>query len=260
MRRWLRVPLDRPIVTPALLVILVAIYIPMALSPQISELFLRWGANVHIFVLQGQWWRLITSTFLHGPIIHIASNGYALYVIGMDLEALVGRARFAAIYAISGLAGSVASFTFVTPTILPGVGAGGALVGSIGASGAIMGLVGALAVYYVLYRQLFGRMGTLRFWNLIVAIGITLGIGISGFFPIDNSAHIGGLLAGAAVGYVLCPRYALGDWESPFVRSVVNTNRGPLPWIAAALIGLVVVFIFFTFLLLFQAGIVTPSF
>src|SRR5207244_12143868 len=146
------------------------------------------------------------------------------------------------------------------PATLPGAGAGGAMVGSIGASGAIMGLVGALAVYFVMYRQLFGRMGTLQFWNLIVAIAITLGIGFSGFFPIDNSAHIGGLLAGAAVGYVLCPRYALGAWAGPLVRSVVNTNTGPLTWIAAVLLGLVVVFIFFTFVLLFQAGIVTPTF
>ena len=86
MRRWLRIPLDRPIITPVLLTILVAIYIPMALSPQLNEQLLNWGANVRFLVLRGEWWRLITSTFLHGPIIHIASNGYALYVIGMEAK------------------------------------------------------------------------------------------------------------------------------------------------------------------------------
>jgi rhomboid protease GluP len=256
MRKWLRVPLARPIVTPVLLAILVAIYIPMALFPQVNEFLVTWGANMNILVVQGEWWRLITSTFLHAaPMpLHIALNGYALYIIGMDLEALVGRARFLAIYAISALAGSVSSFIFM-PADAPGVGA----------SGAIFGLVGALGVYFGLYRRLFGRVGTIQFWNIIVIILLNVGIGFLGIqffgkYVIDNSAHIGGLLAGAAAGYVLCPRYALGGWAGPSVRSVVDTNKGPLPWIAAALMGLVVVFIFFTFLLLFQAGIVKPTF
>jgi rhomboid protease GluP len=256
MRTWLRVPLDRPIVTPVLLAILVAIFILMAVFPQVNEFLLTWGTNNSILVAQGEWWRLITATFLHAaPIpLHIALNGYALYIIGMDLEALIGKARFIAIYAISGLAGSVASFIFM-PAGVPG----------LGASGAIFGLVGALGVYFALYRRLFGRMGNIQFWNIVVIILLNVGIGFLsirffGQYMIDNSAHIGGLLAGVAAGFVLCPRYALGEWAGPTVRSVVNTNKGPLPWIAAALLGLVVVFIFFTFLLLFRAGIVTPTF
>jgi rhomboid protease GluP len=249
VRQWLRIPLDRPIVTPVLLAILVAIYIPMQLFPDVNNLFLTWGENQNALVVQGQWWRLITATFLHGGFLHILLNGYALYIIGMDLEGLVGKARFAAIYAISGLAGSVASFVF-TPANVP----------SVGASGAIFGLVGALGVYFGLYRRLFGRVGNLQFWNIVVVIVLNMGIGFSGFFPIDNSAHIGGLLAGAAVGYVLAPRYTLGGWASPTVRDLVNTNKGPLPWIAATLIGLVVVFIFIAFLLLFRTGILSPTY
>jgi len=249
MRQWLRIPLDRPIITPVLLAILVAIYIPMQLFPDVNNQFLALGANQNVRVVQGEWWRLITATFLHGNILHIALNGYALYIIGMDLEGLVGKARFAAIYAISGLAGSVASFVF-SP----------ANVQSVGASGAIFGLVGALGVYFGLYRHLFGRVGNLQFWNIIIVIVLNMGIGFSGFFPIDNSAHIGGLLAGAAVGYVLAPRYTLGKWASPTVRDLVNTNKGLLPWIAATFIGLLVVFIFITCLLLFQAGILNPTY
>src|SRR5215212_1453552 len=97
-RQWLRIPLDRVIITPVLLVILGAIFVPMALSSDINDLFLEWGANLHIRVMDGQWWRLVTATFLHGGLLHILLNGYALYVIGMDLEGLVGKARFAAIY------------------------------------------------------------------------------------------------------------------------------------------------------------------
>jgi len=256
-RRWLRIPIERPVVTPVLLVVLAVIYIPMMLSPQINNLFIEWGANVKRVldstgwhgVLEGEWWRLITSTFLHGSILHILLNGYALYAIGMELEAFTGRARFAAIYAVAGLAGSVASFAFSPVN-----------VSSVGASGAIFGLIGALGVYFGLHRQLFGKMGNAQFWNIILVIVINVGIGFSGIFPIDNSAHIGGLLAGAAMGYVLCPRYGLGDWFNPLARNLVNTNTGRLPWIAAGLIALVVVFSFFVIYLLFDKGILVPTF
>jgi rhomboid protease GluP len=252
-RQWLRIALARPTITPALLVVLVAVYllttlVPAIRFPDINNVFVEWGATQHYLIEQGEWWRLITATFLHAGFLHILLNGYALYVIGMDLEGLVGRARFAAIYAISGLAGSVASFAF-SPANVSGVGA----------SGAIFGLVGALGVYFGLHRRLFGRVGNLQFWNIIIVIVLNLAIGFSHFFPIDNAAHVGGLLAGAAVGYVLAPRYTLGPWAGATVRNLVNTNKGPLPWIAAALLGLLVVLIFITFLLLFREGILLPT-
>lgn len=252
LRRWLRIPTERPVVTRALLVILVIIYIPAIFAPDVYNWMLTWGANEKSFIYEGQWWRLVTSTFLHAPwplIIHIGLNGYALYVIGAELEAFVGRLRFVAIYVVSGLAGSVASFAFI-PAHVPGMGA----------SGAIFGLIGALGVYFGLHRRLFGKMGTAQFWNIIVVIALNMGIGFLGVqffgrFTIDNSAHIGGLIAGAAIGYVLCPRYKLGDWYNPLVRNVVNINKGPLTWIAATLIGLIVVAAFLDLWLLFRAGI-----
>jgi rhomboid protease GluP len=247
--RWLRIPVDRPVLTPALLAVLAIIFLPMALSSDINQTIFQWGANQHIRVMGGEWYRLVTSTFLHGGWLHIIFNGYALYLIGRELEGFMGRARFAAVYAISGLAGSVASFIF-SP----------ANVASVGASGAIFGLIGALGVYFGLHRNLFGRLGNAQFWNIIVVIVINLAIGFSGVLPVDNSAHLGGLLAGAAVGFVLVPRYSLGDWYNPLARQVINVNRGRLPWIATALIGLIVVFIFIAALLMFQAGILSPSY
>src|SRR5438477_8132362 len=78
MRRWIRIPLDRPIVTPVILAVLVAIYIPMALFPDINAWADSLGANNHEWVARGEWWRLITSTFLHdAPLpLHIGLNGY----------------------------------------------------------------------------------------------------------------------------------------------------------------------------------------
>lgn len=215
----------------------------------IDNVITRWGAKVNIDVVGGKWWQLITSTFLHDGLLHIASNGYALFVIGMDLEAFFGRARFLAVYFISALAGSVASFAF-SPYLVPGVGA----------SGAIFGLIGALAVYFGLYRRLFGKRGNLQFWNIIVVVVLNLGLGFSGILPIDNSAHIGGLVAGALVGYVLCPRYELGKWETYNIRSLVDTNKGRLPWIAAGIFTLITVVLFFVVLLMYTHGYITPSY
>ncbi|HUP27905.1 MAG TPA: rhomboid family intramembrane serine protease, partial [Chloroflexia bacterium] len=117
-RTWLRIPLDRPRLTLILLAVLSAIFMLMTVlggsinATENADLLVKWGAKVNGRVYQGEWWRLITSTFLHAGILHIFLNGSALYFIGMDLEAFVGKARFAAVYAISGLGGSVASFIF----------------------------------------------------------------------------------------------------------------------------------------------------
>ena len=246
---WLRIPLQKPLLTPLMLGVLVGIFFLMTLSPQTERLFIAQGAKISELVYEGEWWRLITATFLHAGILHMLFNGYALYVIGMDLEAFVGRARFAAIYAISGLAGSVASFIF-SPFRVPGVGA----------SGAIFGLIGALGVYFGLHRRLFGKIGQAQFWNIIGVIVLNVALGFSGIFPIDNSAHLGGLLAGAAVGYVLCPRYALGEWSSPEARDVVNVNKSALAWVATALIAAIVVGVFLVALLLIRAEIYVPSY
>src|SRR5205814_3693973 len=196
-----RIPSERPLLTLAILALLVIIYIPMAIYPNLYVLAITNFAIYKPAIAGGEWWRLFTGTLLHWNIpIHIILNGYALYVIGLDLESFFGRWRFAAIYVISALGGSVASFMF-TPLVF----SDGAFdyPHGFGASGAIFGLIGALAVFFGLNRSLFGRRGNFQFWNIIVVIILNLGLGLSGIFPIDNSAHTGGLITGAAVGFVL---------------------------------------------------------
>jgi rhomboid protease GluP len=253
-RALLRIPGERPVLTLIILASLVAIFLIMTLAgrsinaTENDQFLVAWGAKVNSLVVRGEWWRLITATLLHAGFLHIAFNGYALYVIGLDLESFVGRARFAVIYAVSGIAGSVASFAF-SPYLVPGVGA----------SGAIFGLIGALGVYFGLNRRIFGRIGQAQFWNIVFVIVLNMGLGFSGIFPIDNSAHIGGLIAGATVGYVLCPRYRLGEWIAPNVREVVNVNKSPLSWLAAAIIAANVVLAFFLVLMLYKSGFILPQ-
>jgi rhomboid protease GluP len=125
-------------------------------------------ANFALFapsVTNGKWWLLITAGFLHGSIIHLLFNVYILWVLGSQLESIVGNIKFVIIYFISLLSGSLASFWF-SPF--------GSY--SIGASGAIFGLMGAMLV--------------------VVVIGFVL----SG---IDWRAHLGGLAAGAFITWVL---------------------------------------------------------
>ena len=88
-RQWLFLPTEKPIVTQVLLAILVLVYLPMQLSPDLNDSFINWGALEKLPIINGEWWRLITATFLHGGILHIALNGYALYIIGKDRKSVV---------------------------------------------------------------------------------------------------------------------------------------------------------------------------
>lgn len=257
-RTWIRIPLERPFWTTILLATIVVIYaVTVLLNGNLSLLpteqndaLTEWGAKVNQqVVFEGQWWRLFTVMFLHNGIIHILTNGYALYIIGNEVEGLFGRLRFLAVFFISGLAGSVASVAF-SPFNVSGVGA----------SGAIFGLIGALGVYFGLHRSLFGARGNMQFWNIILIVVINLGFGFSGILPIDNSAHLGGLLGGALIGYILCPRYTLGEWLLPNVRGLADVNTGSLPWIAAGVFTLVTFAIFLVLVLLFNQGYLHPDY
>jgi membrane associated rhomboid family serine protease len=133
-------------------------------------------------IAQGEWWRLITSTLLHGSILHLLFNMYALYWLGPQLERALGHSRFAALYVLSALGGSVASYWFSD-----------LLTVSVGASGAIFGLITATIV--------IGREMRTDVSQLIVLLGINVVIGFAQ--PgIDWRAHFGGAVTGAAVAFL----------------------------------------------------------
>ena len=143
-------------------------------------------ANFALFapsVTNGQWWLLITAGFLHGSIIHLLFNVYILWILGSQLENIVGKTKFIIIYFGSLLGGSLASYLF-SPF--------GSY--SIGASGAIFGLMGAMLVV--------GRKRNLDISQIttLVVINVVIGFVLSG---IDWRAHLGGLAAGALITWVL---------------------------------------------------------
>jgi len=128
------------------------------------------------YVKQGDWWRLMTSAFLHASVLHIAFNMFALYVIGTPVEHYLGRARFLGLYLVSGLAGSAGALV-QTPTTLV-----------VGASGAIFGILGAMLI---LEWQATGRLaGNAMTWiviNLVISFTIP---------NISWGGHVGGLVGG----------------------------------------------------------------
>ena len=126
-------------------------------------------------------WRIVTSLFAHASPIHLLFNMYSLFVLGRMLEPALGHARFAALYFISGLGGSIAVLI-----LAPGNPV-------LGASGAIFGLLGALVV---IVRRLGGNTA-----QLLIVIGLNLVIG----FVVPNvawQAHVGGALVGAALAAI----------------------------------------------------------
>jgi membrane associated rhomboid family serine protease len=133
-------------------------------------------------VAVGEYYRLFTAMFLHEPSnpLHVGSNMLALWWIGPNLERVLGRLRFIALYLVSGLAGSALVY------LVSGAG-----VASLGASGAIFGLFGATAVLFRAARQPIGPVVALIVFNLVITFSVP---------GIDWRAHIGGLVAGVVLG------------------------------------------------------------
>ena len=179
-----RISDDPGYISKALIVVTVVVFLLQQVLPGFTRDLLLFPPAV----ADGQWFRLGSAAFLHGGVLHLLFNMYALYLFGPSLEAALGRLRFVTLYALSGLGGSAASYAF------SGVG-----TSSLGASGAIFGL---FAAFLVVSRRL-GRDAS-QLWALL-AVNVALGFLLPG---IDWRAHFGGFLAGALTAAALA--YAPG--------------------------------------------------
>ena len=155
---------------------------------------LYFGAKINSLILQGQLWRFITPILLHGSILHIAFNMYALFTIGPGLERRYGEKSFLALYLISGLWGNTLSFLFSQNN-------------SLGASTAIFGLIAAQGVYVYKNRHLLGQAAHPLLINIITVIAINLMLGLSP--GIDNWGHLGGLFGGLLYAWFAGPTYGI---------------------------------------------------
>jgi membrane associated rhomboid family serine protease len=178
---------DRRLLTKILIGINVAVFIAVQVSSSVLNDLVLIGAwppapfDPTEGVASGQWYRMVTSMFTHQEIWHIAFNMLSLWWLGGPLEAALGRARYLAVYFISGLAGSALAYLLSSPN-----------TATLGASGAIFGLFGATAV---LVRRLNYDM------RPIIALLVINLIFTFGWGGISWQAHIGGLVAGVITGY-----------------------------------------------------------
>jgi rhomboid protease GluP len=185
-----------PTVTYAIMGITIFVYVVQYLTQNLlgADLPAAYGLKANQLIVRGQLWRLITPVLLHGSILHIGFNMYALYLFGPGLERYFGRWRFTVLYLLSGFAGNVASFIF-TPAP------------SLGSSTAIFGLLGAEAVFLYQNRELFGRRSQQALINILIVAGINLVIGLSP--GIDNWGHIGGLAGGTLFAWFAGPIFSV---------------------------------------------------
>ncbi|MBM6685116.1 rhomboid family intramembrane serine protease [Faecalicatena contorta] len=175
--------------TVALIVVNVAVFIFLSFGGMTEDAYymLQNGAIYLPLLQQGEYYRLITSIFLHFGFSHLVNNMLMLGVMGWQLELVVGKIKFLIIYFAAGIGGNMLSALVEMRT--------GDFAVSAGASGAIFGIIGALL--YIAVRN-HGQIGNVSGQGILVMIALTLYYGFTSS-GVDNFAHIGGL----AVGFVL---------------------------------------------------------
>lgn len=144
------------------------------------------GAKYNTAIIQGQWFRLLTCTFLHGGLVHIAANMYSLYSIGPLVESLYGKYKYIFMYLTAGIVSSLFSFLFSTSI-------------SIGASGSIFGLLGIVLVFALKNKKSLGKKFLMDVSSVIV-VNLLIGFSLPG---IDNFAHLGGLITGIFLALII---------------------------------------------------------
>ena len=182
---------------PATLLLIIAIGATFAWQLSVGALkdpasIIAAGALVRESVLQGEAWRLLSATLLHGNVEHLIGNAVSLYILGMACEHAYGARSMLMVYLASGLAGSLLS-------VASGPGP------SVGASGAIFGLMGAVLVLFWKHRdELLVRDKRIGF---VIAVWALFTIATGLVTPmIDNAGHVGGLLGGMMAAWVMRPR------------------------------------------------------
>lgn len=217
-RVTLHIATVRPYVTYAIIAANVLIFLIRAIDRQIDFNLLIWGANHPPDVLQnGELYRLFTSMFLHASIyttmggfalqnaLHLIFNMYILYAEGARTEQMFGHVRFALIYFLGGLAGSVLSTALNEPEVY-----------SLGASGAVFAVLGARWVFLYKHRRLFGVNGRIEISRVTQLLLLNLVFGLLSAFGgalgrVDNWAHLGGALGGAALAWAIAPFFVLNS-------------------------------------------------
>ena len=230
-----QLPRHRPIVTYVLLGVTVVVYLLQYVGQTTlgGDIVAYYGLKVNDLILSGQYWRLITPMFLHGSILHLGVNMYALYLFGPGLESQYGHKRFLGLYLLGGFAGNVMSFLFSNAN-------------SLGSSTAIFGLLGAEGVFIYQNRKILGARAQRGLMEIIVIALINFVIGLSP--GIDNWGHLGGLLGGTLFAWFGGPILQV-EGVYPNLKLIDRRKPSEVLWAAVGVLvlfgGLAAVAIFY---------------
>ncbi len=195
-----------PYLTYALVAINSLLYFMRYLDTELAFEILVWGVADISQIMNGEYYRLFTSMFLHANEAHIFFNMLMLYYVGARLERLLGSVRFGLIYFLGGLGGAALMLMAGT--------------GGLGASGAVFAIFAAEAVFFWLNRDIYGEMAESRVRNALILIVVNFAFGFvanvsasvteaENAVRISNAAHFGGLAGGAILAYWIAPRYVM---------------------------------------------------
>ena len=167
----------------------------------------RWGASMPAMLMDGQWWRLITAGFLHGSILHILMNSWALFGLGSEVEQLYGTSRMIVFYFIS----TVSGFYLSSHT--------GHF--SVGSSAGIFGLIGAMFAFGITDKSHFGSLVKAQYtqwliWGILISVIPGLGV--------DLMAHVGGVAGGFVAAYLASTPRARLMWKEPLIRALAGIS------------------------------------
>ncbi|TCK75364.1 rhomboid family intramembrane serine protease [Acidipila rosea] len=217
-RRWAFAPATYVLVGINCLVFLGMLLTGVSMTSPTPEQLLVWGADYGPFVLVlGQWWRLVTAMFVHVGLLHLATNMWCLWNLGLLGEPLLGPFGMFAAYLLTGIAGNLLS-----TAVHPGVHGGPQGIVGAGASGAVFGLAGVLIILLKspllpLPQAEVGRLRRSVIWFAVLNFVIGAGTWVARTrLQIDNMAHLGGFLSGLAFGIPLVPR--IGAARAQFLR------------------------------------------
>ena len=169
------------------------------------------------FLFDGEYWRILTGAVVHGSILHIFMNGYALYSFGRLMELLTNRAHLAMVFLLSAVGGGYLSLFFLPEGT------------SVGASGGIVGIIGYLLIYAFRRRQFISAEFRK---SLLINIGFILIFGLVLYQIVDNYGHIGGLVTGIIYGLIQIPS---DEYENPRNAAIVTKVFGIVALIIYAL-------------------------
>ena len=187
-----RKTVDLPACTVALIGINVIVFALGILFPALGFRMEAKGCYSVIYLLHGrEFYRLITAAFLHADIEHLVNNMLLLYFCGEIVERTLGKPRFLILYALSAVCGNLLSSAYELST--------GGFYDSIGASGAVFGLTGAL-LFLVIVRK--GAAAHISMQRMLIAVFLSLYAGFYGA-NVNNAAHVGGLLSGFLLAFLL---------------------------------------------------------